>query len=151
MYGLSEDDIDSIKDCLTEYGLEPAEVKPMRLKTPRRDALINYLVYFDPAIGVSLTMLKEVKYVCSTVVSWAHYRQPQTNCVQCRNCFRYNHTAESCHMKPVCMFCAQEHASVDCPLLERKKSTNKDSIPECLLKCCNCKETPHSRQPVLPG
>lgn len=138
VYGLCKEDIADIKQNLQDYGLNPVDIKPMHQKQPR-NSQTNYLCYFDEEDNVTLQILSEVKYICSTVVSWAHYRQPATNCLQCRNCFRYKHSAESCHMTAICMYCAEPHPSTACPLLELKLADKRASIPEYRLKCTNCK------------
>lgn len=139
LYGLNNEDIDEIKLNLTEYGLDPADIKTMRIKNPRYNDQTNYIVYFDAQFKVTLQILNEVKYICSTVVKWAHYRQPTTNCLQCQTCFRYKHSAAKCHMKQICLYCAEPHPADKCPLLERKIACKQAKIPEFLLRCTNCK------------
>ena len=138
LYGLYEESIAEIKSCLKEYGLDPVEIKQMQRRIQTPNAPTNYLVYFDAECQITLHILKEVKYICSTVISWAHYRQPSNNCLQCRNCFRFKHSRESCHMPSSCLYCAGKHPTETCALLKTKEATKARAIPEHQLRCCNC-------------
>lgn len=139
LYGLDADDEGEIQTNLKQYGLNPAQIKPMRRKSGRTTGPTNFIVYFDKESQITLQTLKEAKYICRTVISWAHYRQPANTCIQCKNCLRYKHNTESCHMPPSCMFCAQAHESSACPLLKTRNATEASSIPQHQLKCANCK------------
>ena len=99
LYGLNSEDIGDIKSDLFEYGLMPVDIKAMTIRKPRYDDHNNYLVYFDYEDKITLPMLQQAKYICSTRISWAHYRAPADKCIQCQNCFKYNHNAKECHLK----------------------------------------------------
>ncbi|GIY61181.1 nucleic-acid-binding protein from transposon X-element [Caerostris darwini] len=47
---------------------------------------------------------------------------------QCRNCYGFYHSSETCHLKPRCAHCAAEHSTTECT--QAKESTKT---------CVNCK------------
>jgi len=53
---------------------------------------------------------------------------------QCKNCLKYNHTKNYCHLDPKCVLCAGDHTLTDCPqrLLPQKDMPKP--------KCSNCGE-----------
>lgn len=138
LYGLNEEEPGDILYDLKSYGLIPADIKKMRILRPKYKDHTNYIIYFDASDHITLPLLKRVKYICNTVINWAHYRAPQSNCTQCRNCFRFNHTAATCNMAARCLICASNHKVVDCQLMIEKIKLNSKSIPNHLLKCANC-------------
>lgn len=140
LYGLNSENIGDIKSDLHDYGLMPVDIKPMTIRKPRYDDHNNYLVYFDYEDKITLPMLQQAKYVCSTRISWAHYRAPADKCIQCQNCFKYNHNAKDCHLKPVCYLCAESHTAETCPLTKEKLAMKLSRIPEDRLKCINCND-----------
>lgn len=140
LYDLTDqDDINDITSDLLEYGLHPIEIKPMRINQPRYKGHANFIVHFDTADRISLSILSTVKYICSTSIRWAHFKGKETDVIQCFNCCRFGHFKTECHMKPVCLFCSESHTAPDCPLLIEKLQRNLSAIPEDRLKCANCK------------
>lgn len=140
LYGLNNELITDIITDLKSYGIEAADVKKMKIKKPRYDEHSNYIVYFHSTDKITLQVLMEAKYICRTVVKWAHYVRPAWKVLQCRNCFRYGHTADNCRMKVVCLFCANNHPADECPIQLQKKASGASSVSECLLKCANCQQ-----------
>lgn len=139
LYDLVEDDAAfDIAADLHGYGLRPVEIKPMRVLKPRYKGHINYIVMFDAEDRISLNMLKRVKYVCSTVVSWNVFRTKVSDVIQCMNCCRFNHHKQECFMQPVCILCAKNHPVSECPLTKRKLEMGLAKVPSFLLKCANC-------------
>lgn len=139
LYGLNNEDIGDIIQDLKEYGIIPVDIKKMRINTPKYTEQNNFIIYFDSDDRVTLTTLNKIRYICNTVISWAHYRQPKERSArQCKNCFRFNHDAATCKMATTCMMCAKHHATDDCPLVMRKKQLGAKSIPSFRLKCANC-------------
>ena len=139
LYGLnSSETSDEITTDLKKYGLQPEEVKPMNLNRPKFVGHSNFIVSFDTADRVTLKMLEGVKYICHSVVRWAHYTPPRSDIVQCKNCTRIGHRAHGCHLKTVCMFCAKNHIYTKCPLIKQKEQLGLDRIPVFLTKCGLC-------------
>lgn len=138
LYGLNSDVTGEIINDLKLYGLEPVDVKPMRVRFPKYHDHANYLIYFDAEDKITLPILSKVKYISNTVVRWSHYRPPQGRCTQCRNCLRFNHSTSTCNMNPRCMICAEDHRTDDCELVKAKIKNGDSHILPDLLKCALC-------------
>lgn len=138
LYGLNAEDIGDIKSDLCDYGLNPVDIKPMTIRKPRYHDHNNYIVYFDYDEKVTLQKIQQAKYICNTLVTWNHYKNPTNQCIQCQNCFRYNHNARECNMNAVCYLCAEDHKAETCPLMKQKQEVKADCIPQDCLKCVNC-------------
>lgn len=140
LYGLNNENTTDIHADLVQYGLKPVEIKTMRIANKRYSEHNNFVVYFDYEDRINIDTLKDVKYICNTVVRWAYYNSRPSNIIQCRNCFKFNHNATECHMLANCMICAKQHKVEDCPLMKEKLAKQAGAIPEHLLQCCNCKQ-----------
>lgn len=140
IYGLGDIDVDELQDDLQKYGLKPLDIKRMTIKNPRYEGHNNYIIYFDQSDKLTLPLLQRAKHLCSTVVKWAHYREPADRVTQCTNCWRFGHTNTGCHLPVTCMFCAKNHNASQCPLVRNKTESGAACIPTNLLKCPNCKE-----------
>lgn len=139
LYGLnSEETPEEIESDLKKYGLQPDEIIKMKLNRPKFEGHSNFIVSFDAADRITLKMLQGVKYVCHSVVRWAHYTPLRSDIIQCKNCTRIGHRAHGCHLKPVCMFCAKSHNYTKCPLIKQKEQLQLQRIPDFLTKCGLC-------------
>lgn len=61
-------------------------------------------------------------------------RRKSNNIPQCRNCLKWNHTKNYCHLSPKCVLCAGSHVLKDCPLRNSPSTSTKTITP----KCSNC-------------
>ncbi|GIY75916.1 hypothetical protein CEXT_572221 [Caerostris extrusa] len=61
-----------------------------------------------------------------TKISIERFRGSNT-APQCRNCYGFHHSSETCHLKPRCAHCAAVHLTADC---SQPKDSNKI--------CANC-------------
>ena len=53
---------------------------------------------------------------------------------QCRNCLKWNHTRNYCHLSPKCVLCAGSHSLKDCNLRTMPSTSATKITP----KCSNC-------------
>ena len=69
----------------------------------------------------------KVNRLLNTVVIFEPLRKKR-DIPQCSNCQGYNHTKNYCYKQPVCVKCARNHATNECPIKEKIKE----------VKCANC-------------
>lgn len=138
LYGLNSDDHNQIVPELAKYGVKAEKVQQIIVKRPRYHDHCNYIVYVKPETNITLTTIQQVRYICSTHVSWANYIINGDGLSKCSNCQRFNHSGDYCNLDPVCGVCAESHRTAVCPLLLAKRAAGKEFIDRRLLKCAHC-------------
>lgn len=151
LYGLGNEDIADITTDLKEYGFNPVDITKMNLARAKMDNTQNFLVQFDADDRVTLAVIRRAKYICHTVIRWQPYKPSKKRFKMCRNCFRMNHGTASCNMPARCMFCSENHKSVDCHLLIEKRNNGDHSIAAERLKCANCSGQHTAADPNCPN
>lgn len=97
----------------------------IRAKNNVNPNLATYLITLD-----NPTVLKEItkiKHIFQIEVQWDKYNKKQ-KITQCYKCQRFGHGRNNCHRMVVCMRCAKNHETKDCP------TPNENH------KCHNCGE-----------
>nr|CAI5866315.1 unnamed protein product [Callosobruchus analis] len=109
------DDIVNQNPCI-----EKDDIKITYIKRNKENN--NYTIYADVKSKVLDTTEKNGGKI---LLSFQNLRAFQNNFVgQCKNCFRFRHSAGKCKNKQTCSKCGEEHASHSCRSIE--------------LKCINC-------------
>ena len=127
--------IDDLFPAIGECKINPTTVKKLPIRKKRYDEQAMYLLHFAKG-SITLGELKQVRYVNHHRVYFEYYSH-KAGPIQCRNCQQYGHGEANCFRVPVCVKCAEPHASNMCPL--SKTTTNPDGkIAPAKLRCANC-------------
>lgn len=130
-------DIEALRVEITKHNLNPVDIKKFRIKNPKYDGQMHYLLYFKKSERVSLSTLKStITGLFNYIVHFEAYRPNTFGPTQCRNCQAYGHSSNNCRLSPKCVRCSGPHKSKDCDIVD--KTTNK--IPDDKRKCANCSE-----------
>jgi hypothetical protein len=132
LYGVPDLDISFITDSLKSQGIEPTEIRKMKLKSKRYEEEANYILYFRPGI-VNINMLRKIKAVCNAICRWDYYSNSRKSPIQCHRCQKIGHGQRNCNLEHRCVICSENHPSADCPF-----TRNSQSADPSLLKCANC-------------
>lgn len=138
LYGLNSTDYDSVASELLQYGVKVERVTQIAVKHPRYHDHTNYVVYIDPATGINLDTLKQIKYLCCQTIKWAAYIINGDGLTKCSRCQELDHPGSHCNMNPRCGVCAGHHLTSVCEFLLTKRANKKNQLDEKLLKCANC-------------
>lgn len=148
LYGLWAMQIQELLVELKEVDIEPTDIKQLTLKTQRYTDQAIYLLYFQQNQHITLEKLRAVRGLFNVIVEWKYYKNKNKEPTQCSNCQKFGHGAKNCFSISICVRCAGQHASKECPLLPKPaegdttKSTPK--IAEELLHCALCKKKGHT-------
>jgi hypothetical protein len=132
LYGVPDLDINFITDNLKSQGIEPTEIRKMKLKSRRYEEEANYILYFRPGI-VNINMLRKIKAVCNAICRWDYYSNSRKSPIQCHRCQKIGHGQRNCNLQHRCVICSENHPSANCPL-----TSDSQSADPSLLKCANC-------------
>lgn len=138
--GLCKANYDEIVPELNDLGFFPTKITEINLENKRWEDDGTFIVYFTNSNPATLTRLqKDAKTLCYTRVTWKDFvpgnRQKHT---QCRNCQRHGHGSSFCFLKPACMYCGEEHVTIDC--------ANKTGQSK--FKCALCNENHTANDPL---
>lgn len=159
MYGLPyKKDTNSIALEMKRFeGIEPSKIRIL-YQNPNHPDEVVYLLYFKH--GFDLSALNQVTGLFGIRTRFKLYRDKDPRPTQCSNCQSLGHGTQNCFRPPICVRCAANHKSKDCPLIPRPttideasgghneetanipKSTPKIAPEE--LKCALCQQTGHS-------
>jgi hypothetical protein len=134
LYGVPDLDIPYISEDLKMKGVEPTEIRKMKLKKTRYDDEANYILYFTPGT-TNINELKKIKDVCHAVCRWSQYKNDNKGPIQCHRCQRLGHGQRNCNLPYRCVICSDLHESTACPFKSRGKQYK---VNQELLKCANC-------------
>lgn len=138
LHDLNTHPVEDIKKDLQNYGLNPTLITSIPIKHPRFDDQATYIVHFDKALNVTIDIVKQAKYICSTVARWTHYIPNGDGVIICSRCTIPGHTSRCCNRDPKCKVCSQAHLTKDCPLILAKRQQGKTEIDKQHLKCPSC-------------
>lgn len=138
VYGLGSADLNNIKPELAKYGINAEKILQKFPQRPRYHDHCNYIVYIKSSDNVTLDMIKQARYLCHTVVTWANFIVNGDGVTKCGRCQRFNHSKDHCNMDPRCGVCGGYHLTYNCELLAEKRAQNKTKIDPRLLKCVHC-------------
>lgn len=140
LFGLDNYPEDEVQSLLEAEGLKPSAVKKMRINKQRYADESNYLIYFNQNEMISLSDLRDKKFINYTRVSWDHYKIKSPTVTQCHKCMAFGHGTSNCGMPEKCGVCAKNHITGNCPLILEKQRTNQRQINPNKLRCANCNE-----------
>lgn len=100
-----------------------------------------YLIEFKG--DINLKILKDVRYIDHTVISWRRYSPRNKGPTQCRRCGIYGHGQSNCHRKLVCIACAQDHLLTECPFGAEQNTTATGVVFKCFSCEANKKPSNH--------
>lgn len=124
VYGLGSNDLDMIKPDLSKYGINAQKILQKIPRNPRYHDHCNYIVYVKTDDNITLDMIKQVRYLCHTSVTWANFIVNGDGVGKCGRCQRFNHAADNCNMDPRCGVCSGVHLTMNCELLAEKRAQN---------------------------
>lgn len=127
LFGLDNYSEDAVQSMLEAEGLKPSTVKKMRINKQRYADEYNYLIYFNQSEMISLSDLRDKKFINYTRVSWDHYKIKSPTVTQCHQCMAFGHGTSNCGMPEKCGVCAKNHITGNCPLILEKQRTNQRS------------------------
>lgn len=132
LYGLPRLSTEDIKNDIQSYNLSPSSVTEINTKFSSVDNAV-YKVQFARK-NFNPKSLGNVTAICKVIVSWKKYKpRKNDNPTQCWKCLMYGHGGEHCNRLSVCMICANQHHTKDCPLMNQEKTPAAFS-------CFNCKK-----------
>lgn len=143
LHDLNSHPVEEIQEDLQKYGLTPTQITTIPIKYPRFADQATYIVHFDKADNVTLNIIKQAKYIRSTVARWTHYIPNGDGVNICSRCTIPGHTVTNCNRTPKCKVCSGSHLTNDCPLILAKRQQNKTEIDKIHLKCPHCGEQTH--------
>lgn len=115
LYGYLEETEEAMQGILSNIDVKPEKIRKLNIKKPLFDRQCIYLLYLQPNT-VKLADLQKIKHVNQLRVHWERYTPKSYDKVpQCKNCQRFNHSSELCHLPAKCMVCAADHHTKDCP------------------------------------
>jgi hypothetical protein len=139
LHGLFDMPIDDLQKCLEEVGVKPLKIKKMNIHQKKYSDHCLYLLYFLKSDQVKISRLREIPAICSVKVRWQYYSNKREGPIQCSNCMSLGHGGANCFLNPVCIRCAKDHKSVDCPLLNDPiTGAPRPRIPDDQVKCGLC-------------
>lgn len=119
--------VQEIIDELKERGFRIIQAENKMKKT--KEGLIKlplFMLTFDKSENIK--KIYEIQHLCQMKVKIEAFRTGKL-IPQCKKCQRYGHTQGYCQRKPICVKCAGEHLTAECP--------KPVSAPP---KCSNCAE-----------
>lgn len=145
LYGLPKLSTSDIKSDIESYNISPLSITEIKTQFSSADNAVYKVQFARKTFNPQ--SLKNVKAICSVIVSWKKHKPKKSdNPTQCWKCLMYGHGGDHCNRSSVCMYCAKQHHTNDCPLLLQEKSPAAFS-------CFNCKKhgkerTDHSANDV---
>lgn len=133
---------DELKAELKLINLLPSQVFDLNVKKQKWNEDALYLLHFKREDNITLPLLKKIRAVLHTIVTWKPYKSNKKGPTQCRNCLMYGHGSSFCRMQPNCMFCAERHQSMSCTNKENSNFNNK---------CFNCNGNHKSNDQSCPS
>lgn len=122
--GLPFMEIKEIEDDLRSQNLDFLSILAIKPKAQRFNDEYIYFVNFKPNT-VNLGLLKKIKAINHTIVTWFKPSNRTRGPTQCKNCFMYGHGMRNCNLPKICIKCGiKDHAADQC---------NAQSA-----KCVNC-------------
>lgn len=88
----------------------------------------SYLVQLP--VEADIIKFKQIKYLCSCVVTISKFRPNKTHGTQCFRCQEFGHASINCNKPPRCVKCISPHATAVCTKSDRTEPAH----------CCNCNE-----------
>lgn len=146
MYGLWVMPINELSAELKTKGVEPIQIKQLTIKKPRFEGEAIYLLYFKKSQKIRITDLRNITGLFNVVTRFQYYKNRDNEPSQCSNCQQLGHGTQNCLRPAVCIRCAENHLSKDCPHIVITDDSQK--IPQEKVKCalCNGNHTANFRQ-----
>lgn len=131
-------DYDWLFSSLKNLNVEPIKIRKLTIKNPKYQHQANYLLYFLKSQKVKISELREIKAIGHVMVKWEFYSNRRNGPIQCSNCMAFGHDGNSCFLKSRCIRCAEQHKSIDCPMLIGQDGQTRNKVPDNQLKCVHC-------------
>jgi hypothetical protein len=139
LHGMYDMELSDLKELLNEVGIKPTEIKKMSIHQKRYSDHCLYLLLFNKSEKVKISTLRETLSLNYVRVRWEYFQNRRLGPIQCTNCMSYGHGSKYCHLDPICIRCANNHASKDCPhLVDPVTNAQREKIPDNLVKCGLC-------------
>lgn len=107
--------------------------------TAAKRSLNLWVIKFNEKDFPKFINLFNTNYLLYSKIKIEPYNKTSNKLIQCRNCLRFGHGTQNCHMPFRCPKCASsDHIKGKCPLEEKNGKNEIES-----LKCANCKENGH--------
>ena len=113
-------DTSDLKTAIEEYGHKVIRLSNIKERLSQKPLP---LFFVEIEINSNNKTIFEINNLLNTIVQFEPPRKKR-NIPQCMKCQGFGHTKNYCYRSPVCVKCADNHLTQNCPIKEKTQDVN---------------------------